>query len=176
MDEPGETIDPYNQLYEHRASTGKHYKGDADRNPYDAFVDTWHNYWNNTVLVHARAADEKLTRRKEWASIWECSEVFLALMKLARVKPFDDSSMSEDDQLKALHGMTDVQAKLQDRLSIQEYCCYTIRRVATNLDAFARAKAAPKTKSYALDADAAEDPTVHRIPETGDDNSFEVDP
>ena len=48
--------------------------------------------------------------------------------------------------------------------------------MATNLDAFARAKAAPKTKSYALDADATEDPTVHRIPETGDDNSFDAAP
>ena len=74
--------------------------------------------------------------------------------------------MSEDEQLHALNDSSDVQAKLQDRLSILEYCCYTIRRVATNLDAFARAKAAPKTKSYALDADATEDPTVHciRIP------------
>ena len=50
------------------------------------------------------------------------------------------------------------------------------RRLATNLDAFARAKAAPKTKSYALDADAAEDPTVHRIAENGGDDSFEAAP
>ena len=112
----------------------------------------------------------------EWPSIWECREVFLALMKLAREKPFHDSSMSEDEQLHALNDSSGVQAKLQDRLSILEYCCYTIRRVATNLDAFARAKAAPKTKSYALDADATEDPTVHRIPETGDDNSFQDAP
>ena len=84
--------------------------------------------------------------------------------------------MSEDEQLHALNDSSDVQAKLQDRLSILEYSCYTIRRVATNLDAFARAKAAPKTKSYALDADATEDPSVHRIPETGDDGSFEPAP
>lgn len=84
--------------------------------------------------------------------------------------------MSEDEQLHALNDSSVVQAKLQDRLSIQEYCCYTICRVATNLDAFARAKAAPKTKSYALDADATEAPTVHRIPETGDDNTFEAAP
>ena len=44
------------------------------------------------------------------------------------------------------------------------------------MDAFARAKAAPKTKRYDLDADATADPTVHRIPETGDDNSFEAAP
>ena len=29
-------------------------------NPYDAFVDAWHNYWARTVLVQARAAEEKL--------------------------------------------------------------------------------------------------------------------
>ena len=101
---------------------------------------------------------------------------FLALMKPAREKPFHDSSMSEDEQPHALNDSGDVQAKLQDKLSILEYCCYTIRRVATNLDAFARAKAAPKTKNYALDADATEDPTVRRIPETGDENSFETAP
>ena len=60
--------------------------------------------------------------------------------------------------------------------SILEYCCYTIRRVATDLGACARAKAAPQTKSYALDADATEDPAVHRIPETGGGDSFEAAP
>ena len=71
--------------------------------------------------------------------------------------------MSEAQQLQELEINSDVQTKLADRLTIQEYCCYTIRRVATNLDAYARATAAPKTKSYALDADATEDPTMHRI-------------
>ena len=33
-----------------------------------------------------------------------------------------------------------------------------------------------QTKIYALDADATEDPTVHRIPETGGDDSFEAAP
>ena len=145
-------------------------------NACDALVDTWRHYWTHTVLVQARAADEKLKRRMEWPSIWECKEVFLAMMKLACLYPFNDPSMSEDEQLHALNESIDVQAKLENRLSIQEYCCYTIRRIATNLDAFARAKAAPKTKSYALDADATEDPTVHRIPEYGDDNSFEAAP
>ena len=57
----------------------------------------------------------------EWPSIWECREVFLALMKLARKEPFDDSSMSEDQQQAKLQDSSDVQAKLQDRLSILEY-------------------------------------------------------
>ena len=43
-----------------------------------------------------------------------------ALMKLARDKPFHDSSMSEDEQLRALNDSSNVQAKLQDRLSILE--------------------------------------------------------
>lgn len=176
MDEQGDPIDPYEQLYKHRPCTAKQHKGDPNGNPYDAFVDTWRHYWTHTVLVQARAADEKLKRRMEWPSIWECRAVFLALMKLAREEPFHDSSMSEDEQLHALNDSSDVQTKLQDRLSNQEYGGYTIRRVATKLDAFARAKAAPKTKSYALDADATEDPTVHRFPETGDDNSFEAAP
>ena len=98
------------------------------------------------------------------------------MMKLAREKPFHDSSMSEDEQLHALNDSSDVQAKLQDRLSILEYCCYTIRRVAGNLDAFARAKGAPKTKRNDLDAAASEDSTVRRIPDTGDYNSFEAAP
>ena len=42
-----------------------------------------------------------------------------------------------------------------------------VRHFANNLDAFARAKAAPKTKTYALDADAAEDPAVHRVKDDG---------
>ena len=63
-------------------------------------------------------------------------------------------------------------AKLKDRLSLHEYCCYMVRHFANNLDAFARAKAAPKTKTYALDADATEDPTIHRAKEGG----TEVDP
>ena len=72
--------------------------------------------------MQARAADEKLRRRMEWPSSWECRAVVLALMKLARKEPFHDSSMSEDEQLHALTDSNDVQAKLQDRLSILEYC------------------------------------------------------
>ena len=90
------------------------------------------HYWTHTVLVQARAADEKFRRRMEWPSISECREVFLALMKLVREKPFHDSSMSENEQLHDLNDSSDDQAKFQDRLSILEYCCYTIRRVATH--------------------------------------------
>ena len=176
IDEQGIPTDPYVQLYKYRDNAAKHHKGDPDRNPYDAFVDTCRHYWNRTALPQARAADEKLKQRMEWPSIWECTEVFLALMKLAEIKPFNDTSMTEEQQQKDLRADSDVQIKLQDRLSILEYCCYMIRRLATNLDAYARAKAAPKTKSYALDDDATEDPTVHRVAENGGNESFEANP
>ena len=176
MDGQGDQIDPYEELYKHRVCTAKRRKGDPKSNPYDAFVHTWEDYWNETVLVHASVADEKLARRMEWPSFWECKEVYVALMRLAHEEPFHDSSMSPQEQVEAFENSSDVQARLEDRLSILEYSCYIIRRVAKNLDAFARAKAAPKTKSYALDADACEDPTVQRIPDTSDGNSFEVAP
>ena len=98
------------------------------------FVDTWHHYWTHTVLVQARAAGEKLRGQLEWPSIWECQEVFLALMKLAREKPFHDSSMSGDEQLHALNDGSDVQAKLQDRLPMVILQFWPVRAV----DAFQR--------------------------------------
>ena len=45
----------------------------------------------------------------------------------------------------------DARAKLQNRLTLQEYVCYLTKKLVRNLDAYGRAKAAPKTKSY-LDA------------------------
>ena len=69
----------------------------------------------------------------------------------------------------------DASAKLQNRLTVQEYVCYLTKRVVKNLDAYRRAKAAPKTKSYALDADVKEDPGLvregHGTGDTGE--SFE---
>ena len=83
MDEQGDAIDPYKQLFTDNTSATKRHKGERDRNPYNAFVETWRHYWSDTVLVHASAADEKLQRRMEWPSIWECQEIFVALMKLS---------------------------------------------------------------------------------------------
>ena len=76
IDEQCDPRDPYEQLYTHSACTAKHRKGYPDRNTYDALVDTWRHYWTHTVLVHTRAADEKLRRRMEWPSIWECRVSF----------------------------------------------------------------------------------------------------
>ena len=53
--------------------------------------------------------------------------------------------------------------QLQNRLRLQEYVCYLTKKLVKNLDG--RAKAAPKTKSYALDVDAdakKEDPGLQR--------------
>ena len=58
MDHQGDPLDHYAQLYKRSASTAKRHKGDPNRNPYDAFVDTWRHDWTRTVLVQARAADE----------------------------------------------------------------------------------------------------------------------
>ena len=91
-------------------------------------------------------------------------------MKMAHVGPFANQrvSMSNAEQMEAIQADAHAQAKLRNRLTIVEYCCYMVRKIAPNLDAFARAKSVPKTKSYALDADAVEDPTAHRIvPEEG---------
>ena len=168
MDEQGNPMDPFETLYKLSARAGKRHKRDPDRNPYDAFLDTWKKFWEHAVLPGAQAAKQKLNKRMGWPTIWECEEVFLALMKLARSSAFADTSMSEAEQLQALQADEHAQAKLQNILTIVEYCCFMVRKCATNLDAFARAKAAPKTKSYALDADAVEGPSVHRIqPEDG---------
>ena len=59
VDEQGDPTDPYEQLYKYRACPAKHFKATPDRNPYNAFLDTWNHYWNHTVLRHARAADER---------------------------------------------------------------------------------------------------------------------
>ena len=129
------------------------------------------------MLPGAHAAEEKLNARMDWPTIWECEDVYLALMKLAGLSAFADASMSAAEQLQALQADVHAQAKLRNRLTIVEYCCFMVRKFATILDAFGRAKAAPETKSYALDADAVEDPSVHRIqPEEGPNESFEAAP
>ena len=106
----------------------------------------------------------------EIPTLWECLEVFQLQKELAQEKyliPFDEDCANKLG--------CDASAKLQNRLTVQEYVCYLTKRVVKNLDAYGRAKAAPKTKSYALDADAKEDPGLvregHGTGETGE--SFE---
>ena len=100
----------------------------------------------------------------------ECLEVFQLQKELAQEKyliPLDKDCTNKLG--------CDASAKLQTRLAVQEYVCYLTKRVVKNLDAYGRAKAAPKTKSYALDADAKEDPGLvregHGTGDTGE--SFE---
>ena len=102
--------------------------------------------------------------------MWECLEVFQLQKELAQEKyliPLDKDCTNKLG--------CDASAKLQNRLTVQEYVCYLTKRVVKNLDAYGRAKAAPKTKSYALDADAKEDPGLvregHGTGDTGE--SFE---
>ena len=90
-------------------------------------------------------------------------------MALAQVGPFSKLPVSECDQLtveqadEIIKDDARAQEYLKHRLSVHEYSCYVVRNVAQNLDAFGTAKAAPKTKTYAMDADATEDPAVQRI-------------
>ena len=182
MDDEGNPIDPFQSLYKSNNDPVKRHKQDPEANPYDAFVRTWEQYWKCTVLPAAKVAKLKLNKRMEWPTLWECEEVFLELMRLGEVGPFASleafnriGSMSYAQQKQECQQDDHAQAKLQNRLTIHEYCCFMIRKLVKNLDAFARAKSAPKTKSYALDADAVEDPNVHRVqPAEGDD--FEAAP
>ena len=103
-------------------------------------------------------------------TLWECLEVFQLQKELAQEKcliPLDKDCTNKLG--------CDASAKLQNRLTVQEYVCYLTKRVVKNLDAYGRGKAAPKTKSYALDADAKEDPGLvregHGTGDTGE--SFE---
>ena len=57
--------------------------------------------------------------------------------------------------------------KLANRLTMRENECYQTRKVVRHLHAHGRAKAAPKTKSYAMDANAVEDPGIIRTSEGG---------
>ena len=72
-------------------------------------------------------------------------------MALAQVGPFSKLPVSECDQLtveqadEIIKDDTEAQEYLKHRLSLHEYCCYIVKDVARNLDAFGTAKAAPKT-------------------------------
>eukprot|EP00434_Breviolum_minutum_P044428 symbB.v1.2.039681.t1/scaffold6721.1/size16014/3 len=92
----------------------------------------------------------------ELPTLWECLEVVQLQKDLCQEKFLIPSD--EDCERKI---GCDARAKLQNRLTLQEYVCYLTKKLVRNLDAYGRAKAAPKTKSYALDADA-KDPGLQR--------------
>ena len=157
MDEKGNPQDPYRAIFLDAEKGTKKLKRGEHENPYDAFPRAWKHYWQHTVLPKAADAEKKIEARMEIPTLWVCLEVFQLQKELAQEKyliPFDDDCANKLG--------CDATAKLQNRLTVQEYVCYLTKRVVKNLDAYGRAKAAPKTKSYALDADAKEDPGLVR--------------
>ena len=165
MDEKGNPQDPYRAIFLDVEKVTKKMKRGEHENPYDAFPRAWKHYWQHTVLPKAADA-EKSEARMEMPTLWECLEVFQLQKELAQEKyliPLDKDCTNKLG--------CDASAKLQNRLTV----CYLTKRVVKNLDAYGRAKAAPKTKSYALDADAKEDPGLvregHGTGDTGE--SFE---
>ena len=162
--------DPYRAIFLDVEKGTKKMKRGEHENPYDAFPRAWKHYWQHTVLPKAADAEKKIEARMEIPTLWECLEVFQLQKELAQEKyliPLDKDCTNKLG--------CDASAKLQNRLTVQEYVCYLTKRVVKNLDAYGRAKAAPKTKSYALDADAKEDPGLvregHGTGDTGE--SFE---
>ena len=72
----------------------------------------------------------------EIPTLWECLEVFQLQKELAQEKyliPLDKDCTNKLG--------CDASAKLQNRLTVQEYVCYLTKRVVKNLDAYGRAKA-----------------------------------
>lgn len=157
MDDKGNPVDPYRAMFVDEEHARKRTKRAEHENPYDAFPRAWQNYWQNTVVPMSARADEKIRARMEVPTLWECLEVFNLLKELAISKYLIPSDADCMDRLDC-----EASVKLENRLTVQEYVCYITRRVVHNLDAYGRAKAAPKTKSYALDADAKEDPGLVR--------------
>ena len=157
MDEKGNPQDPYRAIFLDAEKGTKKLKRGEHENPYDAYPRAWKHYWQHTVVPKAADAEKKIEARMEIPTLWECLEVFQLQKELAQEKyliPFDEDCANKLG--------CDASAKLQNRLTVQEYVCYLTKRVVKNLDAYGRAKAAPKTKSYALDADAKEDPGLVR--------------
>jgi hypothetical protein len=165
VDDRGNPVDPYKLVFRLASDSNKKRKRLVDENPYEVFPAAWNVYWEDTVLPLARSADAKLAQRKEWPTLWECKEIFLVMKSRALAKDLILSDAKFQEQFGY-----DPTVKLANRLTVQEYVCYMTRRVVKHLNAHGRAKTAPKTKSYAMDADAVEDPGIVRTAE-GDANT-----
>ena len=168
----GDGSDPYATLHQQSNDrdnlTQPMLKQRKKGNPYNYFARNWEQYWRDVILPKAKEAQRKVDLRMEWPSIWECKEIVLKLMALGQVGSFSGLSQKEADELtveqaeEKIRNDRRAQEYLKDRLSLDEYCSYIVKDIARNLDAFGIAKAAPKTKTYAMDADATEDPAVQR--------------
>ena len=157
MDEKGNPLDPYRAIFLDAENAQKKLKRGEQENPYDVFPRAWKQYWQDTVLPKAADAQKKIEARMELPTLWECLEVFQLQKDLCQEKYLIPSDEDCERKLGC-----DARTKLQNRLTLQEYVCYLTKKLVKNLDAYGRAKAAPKTKSYALDADAKEDPGLQR--------------
>ena len=162
VDDKGDALDPYKKLYELPQTAAKRQKRHLHENPYEVFPVAWQAYWEDTVLPNALKADAKLAARMEWPTIGECTEVF----EMLKSKSLELGLIQTDEDYEAHMGVHPAY-KLANRLTMQEYVCHLTRRVVRHLDAHGRAKAAPKTKSYAMDANAVEDPGIVRASEGG---------
>lgn len=164
VDAKGVPLDPYKLLYQlpQTAHVRKRRKEQINENPYEVLPAAWEAYWRETVLPNAQRADAKIASRKEWPTIWECVEIYEALKGQA----MELGLIENDNKVKEKTGFHPAY-KLANRLTLQEYVCYMTRRIAGHLDAHGRAKAAPKTKSYAMDSNTVEDPGIIRTPEGG---------
>ncbi len=168
MDDQGNPLDPYECLYN---PTGRMRleapspDKTTNINPYERFIAVWNDYYKNTILEGAKIAKNKLDKRMEWPTLWECEEVVRALLQLAEdydkeelLTPADTQRVKDTLQKAAQHddeegpGQNEPENEEQPvRLTVHEYCCFMVAKFVNNLDGFARAKAAPKTKTYALD-------------------------
>ena len=113
MYEQGNPLDAYQTLWISSIRPEKPRQMDPDVNPYDAFPRVWNEYWEGTVLPNAEAAQQKLDKRMEGPTIWECAEVFVELMKLAHVGPFANNhvNISNAAQMEARQADAQVEHK-----------------------------------------------------------------
>ena len=175
MDDQGNPLDAYECLC-NPTGTMTLEAPSADKatnmNPYERCIAAWNDYYENTILEGANVAKTKRDKHMEWPTLRECEEVVEALLELAEDYDKEELLTQSDtqrvkDTLKkpAQHhdeqrpGQSEPESEQQPmRVTVHEYCCFTVAKFVNNLDGVARAKAAPKTKTYALDTDACEDP------------------
>ena len=128
MDEKGNPQDPYRAIFLDVEKGTKKMKRGEHENPYDAFPRAWKHYWQHTVLPKAADAEKKIEARMEIPTLWECLEVFQLQKELAQEKyliPLDKDCTNKLG--------CDASAKLQNRLTVQEYVCYLTKKSGQEL-------------------------------------------
>ena len=97
VDDKGNALDPYKELYELPQTAAERQKRQLHENPYDVFPAAWQAYWEDTVLPNALKADAKLSVRMEWPTIWECKEVF----EMLKSKSLEQGLIQTDEDYEA---------------------------------------------------------------------------